>query len=58
MSLRRRTQCERCKLALDNEGFAFICSFECTGGVAGRDQSVPNYGGELMARLERRPERP
>lgn len=57
MSPSMRTQCKRCKLALDDEGFAFICSYGYTFCAAGMDHSAPNCGGELVARLERRPKR-
>ncbi len=30
MSLEMRTGCERCEVALDNEGDAFICRYRCT----------------------------
>jgi hypothetical protein len=53
-----RTQSERCKLALDDEGEAFICSYECTFCAAGVDHVCPNRGGELVARPKRRPRRP
>lgn len=44
MSLRRCTQREHCKLVLDGEGEASICSYGytfCTGCVAEMDQFVP-----------------
>ena len=52
MSLRRRIRRVLAVLALDDESFAFICSYERTDCATGMDQSVPNCGGELVARLQ------
>lgn len=60
MSLEMRHECERCEVALDDEGDAFICSYECTfctGCATGMGHVCPNCGGELVARPKRRPKR-
>lgn len=58
MSLEMRTECERCKTGLADEGVAFICSYECTfcaSCTAEMDGVCPNCGGELVRRPKRRP---
>jgi hypothetical protein len=55
-----RSECERCKTALADEGDAFICSYECTfctSCAAEMDHICPNCGGELVARPKRQPKR-
>ena len=57
MALEMRTECERCGAALDPDGEAWICSYECTycagcvGELAGR---CSECGGELVLRPRRR----
>jgi hypothetical protein len=61
MSLEMRSECERCKTALADEGVAFICSYECTfcASCTGEMEHIcPNCDGELVARPKRRPKRP
>jgi hypothetical protein len=56
MSLQMRRECERCGTALDDDGSAFICSYECTFCVAcasAMDHVCPNCAGELVARPRR-----
>ena len=56
MSLEMRRECERCGVALEDEGTAFICSYECTfcGSCASAmGHTCPNCGGELVARPRR-----
>ncbi len=56
MSLQMRSECERCDTALEENGIAFICSYECTfcATCAGTmDHTCPNCGGELVARPRR-----
>ncbi len=53
MSLQMRSECERCDTGLEENGIAFICSYECTfcATCAGAmDHTCPNCGGELVAR--------
>jgi uncharacterized protein len=51
-----RAECERCGAALEPDGVAVICSFECTfcsecgEAMAGL---CPNCGGELVPRPRR-----
>ena len=56
MSLQMRSECERCNTALEDDGIAFICSYECTfcATCAGEmDHTCPNCSGELVARPRR-----
>jgi hypothetical protein len=57
MALEMRTECERCGVALADDGDAVvICSYECTFCRSCGDamKSVcPNCGGELVARPKR-----
>jgi len=56
MSLEMRTACERCGAALDADGEAFICSFECTFCGACTEAlraTCPNCFGELVRRPRR-----
>jgi hypothetical protein len=58
MSLQMRRECERCGAALDDEGTAFICSYECTFCTAcaqAMDHVCPNCAGEVVARPRRLP---
>ena len=53
MALELRTECERCGAALEPDGDARICSYECTFCVACTDELggvCPNCGGELVPR--------
>jgi len=54
-----RSGCERCNAALEDDGIAFICSYECTFCAActmAMDHTCPNCGGELVARPRRLPQ--
>jgi hypothetical protein len=56
MALEMRGECERCGAALQPDGEARICSFECTfcGSCAdAMDATCPNCGGELVPRPRR-----
>jgi len=56
MALEMRSVCERCGAALEPDGEARICSFECTFCVACTDELAgvcPNCAGELVARPRR-----
>ena len=56
MSLEMRADCERCGAALQQDGPALICSFECTfceGCATAMDHVCPNCGGELVRRPRR-----
>ncbi|MBA3474525.1 MAG: DUF1272 domain-containing protein [Rubrobacter sp.] len=56
MSLEMCNECERCGVALDDEGDAFICSYECTfceGCSVEMEHACPNCAGELVARPKR-----
>jgi hypothetical protein len=58
MALEMRTECERCKTGLSQDGTALICSYECTfceDCAAGMDLVCPNCGGELLRRPRRLP---
>jgi hypothetical protein len=51
MALEMRSVCERCSVALAEDGEAFICSFECTFCASCSDALklvCPNCGGELV----------
>jgi hypothetical protein len=51
-----RTACERCGAALEPDGQATICSFECTFCSSCADSlehACPNCGGELVPRPRR-----
>ena len=59
MSLQMRSGCQGCGAVLDEEGLAFICSYECTfceGCAGGMGNVCPNCGGELVRRPRRRSE--
>ena len=54
-----RPECERCNAALEDNGVAFICSYECTfcAACASEMENIcPNCGGELVARPRRMPQ--
>jgi uncharacterized protein YciI len=56
MPLEMRTRCESCGNGLAPEGWAYICSHECTFCPAcawGMNHVCPNCGGELLARPRR-----
>ncbi len=56
MSLKMRSECERCRTSLAEEGVAFICSYECTyceGCTVELEHACPNCAGELVARPKR-----
>jgi hypothetical protein len=56
VSLEMRPECERCNTVLEDDGIAFICSYECTFCAActvAMDHICPNCGGELVARPHR-----
>ncbi|MBA3390654.1 MAG: DUF1272 domain-containing protein [Actinomycetota bacterium] len=56
MSLEMRSECERCAVAIAEDGVAFICSYECTfcERCAGEMRhACPNCGGELLKRPRR-----
>jgi len=58
MALEMRARCERCGAALNPEGAAFVCSYECTfcaACAAALAQACPNCGGELVPRPRRIP---
>jgi hypothetical protein len=51
-----RTECERCGIALTQDGDALICSHECTfcrPCAESMDFTCPNCSGELVARPKR-----
>jgi len=55
--LEMRAICERCSRALEPDGPAFICSYECTfcqECSTELDAVCPNCGGELVRRPRRR----
>jgi hypothetical protein len=54
-----RPECGRCNAALEDNGIAFICSYECTfcaTCTSDMDNICPNCGGELVARPRRLPQ--
>ena len=56
MALEMRGVCERCGTALEPDGPAAICSYECTfcaDCAAAMAHVCPNCGGELVARPRR-----
>lgn len=56
MPLEMRPACEKCDAALQNDGDAFICSFECTfcaKCTEAMEGICPNCGGELLRRPRR-----
>lgn len=57
MALEMRAVCERCGAALDPDGPARICSFECTFCIPCTEAMkgvCPNCGGELVPRPRRK----
>jgi hypothetical protein len=56
MSLEMRNVCERCGTALEPDGPAAICSYECTFCAAcaeAMENVCPNCAGELVPRPRR-----
>lgn len=56
MNLEMRRRCEKCTTALQSDGEAYICSFECTfcpACAAALRNTCPNCGGELVSRPRR-----
>jgi hypothetical protein len=56
MALEMRDACERCGAALEPDGDAVICSYECTFCAACGVElahTCPNCGGELLRRPRR-----
>jgi uncharacterized protein len=56
MALELRESCERCGAALQQDGAAFICTYECTfcaDCAKGLGHVCPNCGGELVPRPRR-----
>jgi uncharacterized protein len=54
--LEMRMECERCRTALQPDGEARICSYECTFCSTCADElsaACPNCGGELVRRPRR-----
>lgn len=53
--LKMKTECELCAGALDGDGEAWICSYECTycTDCHATLKACPNCGGELVARPRR-----
>ncbi|WP_353066057.1 DUF1272 domain-containing protein [Tunturiibacter psychrotolerans] len=52
-----KSECERCNTALDANGRAFICSYECSFCATCTqvlNAICPNCGGELVLRPRRR----
>ena len=52
-----RTQCEKCNKELQQDGIAYICSYECTyceECTKRGDNVCPNCGGELVRRPKRK----
>ncbi|WP_433968757.1 DUF1272 domain-containing protein [Tunturiibacter gelidiferens] len=52
-----KSECERCNAALDANGIAFICSYECSFCATCAqvmNAICPNCGGELVLRPRRR----
>jgi len=56
MALEMRKICEKCETFLEEDGTAFICSYECTFCAECTDKMnmiCPNCGGELRRRPKR-----
>jgi uncharacterized protein len=56
MTLELRGSCERCGAALEPDGEAYICSYECTfcrACAEALEHVCPNCGGELVRRPRR-----
>jgi len=56
MALEMRGECERCGVALAQDGDALICSHECTfcrPCAEAMDHVCPNCSGELVPRPKR-----
>jgi uncharacterized protein len=53
MTLEMRTECERCRGAVAQDGEAYICVYECTfcaDCAESMGRICPNCGGELVRR--------
>ncbi|MCB0700568.1 MAG: DUF1272 domain-containing protein [Chitinophagaceae bacterium] len=51
-----KTQCEKCDMELQQDGVAYICSYECTyceECTKQMDNVCPNCSGELVRRPKR-----
>jgi len=54
--LKMKASCEKCQVALEQTGLAYICSFECTfcePCARGMANVCPNCAGELVKRPTR-----
>ncbi|MBG53672.1 MAG: DUF1272 domain-containing protein [Alphaproteobacteria bacterium] len=54
--LEMRENCEKCAVPTPKDGYAHICSFECTfcpHCSEDMDRTCPNCGGELVQRPKR-----
>ncbi len=54
--LKMKASCEKCQIALEHTGLAYICSFECTfceSCSRGMNGVCPNCGGDLVKRPTR-----
>jgi len=55
--LKMKAACEKCAVALEQTGLAYICSFECTfcePCSQGMSHICPNCGGDLVKRPTRK----
>lgn len=51
-----KSNCEKCSKALEQDGIAYVCSYECTyceDCTTGMNNVCPNCGGELVRRPKR-----
>jgi hypothetical protein len=56
MALEMKPECERCGAALEHDGEAYVCSYECTfcpACTAAMNAGCPNCEGELVRRPRR-----
>ena len=56
MALQMKRACEKCLTALNDDGEAYICSYECSFCARCREDLggvCPNCGGELLRRPRR-----
>ncbi|MBL0281811.1 MAG: DUF1272 domain-containing protein [Bacteroidetes bacterium] len=56
--MKMKINCEHCNVALQPEGLAYVCSYECTycSNCATQFQHIcPNCSGELVRRPKRLP---
>lgn len=59
MALEFKTSCEKCKVALNMQSEACICSYECTFCISCANEMeniCPNCKGELVKRPKRKVE--